>query len=111
MWKQTSSKALFTGTFATAERRDPSWKTPFRQIRINRKLADSFLPSSITTIHCKIAFSLKFLIIWGDSIIMFIVPTDKLKPGIILAEEVRDINGRLLLAKGNEIGDNHIRIF
>jgi len=28
-----------------------------------------------------------------------------------LAEEVRDINGRLLLARGNEIGANHIRIF
>ena len=43
--------------------------------------------------------------------IMLAVPTDKLKPGIILAEEVLDINGRLLLAKGNEIDDNHIRIF
>jgi len=42
---------------------------------------------------------------------MFAVPTDKLEPGKILAEEVRDINGRLLLARGNEIGDNHIRIF
>ena len=42
---------------------------------------------------------------------MFAVPTDKLKPGKILAEEVRDINGRLLLARGNEIEDNHIRIF
>jgi HD-like signal output (HDOD) protein len=42
---------------------------------------------------------------------MFAVPTDKLKPGKILAEEVRDINGRLLLARGNEIGANHIRIF
>jgi hypothetical protein len=42
---------------------------------------------------------------------MFAVPTDKLKPGKILAEEVRDINGRLLLARGNEIGNNHIRIF
>jgi HD-like signal output (HDOD) protein len=39
------------------------------------------------------------------------VQTDKLKPGQILAEEVRDINGRLLLAKGNEIQANHIRIF
>jgi HD-like signal output (HDOD) protein len=39
------------------------------------------------------------------------VQTDKLKPGQILAEEVRDINGRLLLAKGNEIQPNHIRIF
>ncbi len=42
---------------------------------------------------------------------MFAVSTDKLKSGKILAEEVRDINGRLLLARGNEIGDNHIRIF
>ena len=42
---------------------------------------------------------------------MFAVPTDKLIPGKILAEEVRDINGRLLLARGNEIEDNHIRIF
>jgi len=39
------------------------------------------------------------------------VKTDKLKPGQILAEEVRDINGRLLLARGNEIRPNHIRIF
>ena len=39
------------------------------------------------------------------------VLTDKLIPGQILAEEVRDINGRLLLAKGNEIQSNHIRIF
>ena len=39
------------------------------------------------------------------------VQTDKLKPGQILAEEVRDINGRLLLAKGNKIQPNHIRIF
>jgi len=42
---------------------------------------------------------------------MYAIPTDKLKPGKILAEEVRDINGRLLLARGNEIADNHIRIF
>ena len=42
---------------------------------------------------------------------MFAVLTDKLKPGKILAQEVRDINGRLLLARGNEIGANHIRIF
>jgi HD-like signal output (HDOD) protein len=39
------------------------------------------------------------------------VKTDKLKPGQILAEEVRDINGRLLLARGNKIQLNHIRIF
>lgn len=42
---------------------------------------------------------------------MFAISTDKLKPGKILAEEVRDINGRLLLASGNEIEINHIRIF
>jgi len=42
---------------------------------------------------------------------MVAVKTDKLKPGQILAEEVRDINGRLLLAKGHEIQPNHIRIF
>ncbi len=42
---------------------------------------------------------------------MFAVLTDKLKPGKILAQEVRDISGRLLLARGNEIGVNHIRIF
>ena len=39
------------------------------------------------------------------------VKTDKLKPGQVLAEEVRDVNGRLLLASGNEIQSNHIRIF
>ncbi len=39
------------------------------------------------------------------------VKTDKLLPGQVLAEEVRDINGRLLLASGNEIQSNHIRIF
>jgi HD-like signal output (HDOD) protein len=42
---------------------------------------------------------------------MVAVQTHKLKPGQILAEEVRDINGRLLLAEGNKIGANHIRIF
>jgi HD-like signal output (HDOD) protein len=39
------------------------------------------------------------------------VQTDKLRAGQILADEVRDINGRLLLAKGHEIRPNHIRIF
>jgi HD-like signal output (HDOD) protein len=42
---------------------------------------------------------------------MLLVPTDKVKSGQILAEEVRDINGRLLLSKGNKIEANHIRIF
>ena len=39
------------------------------------------------------------------------VKTDQLKAGQVLAEEVRDINGRLLLAKGNAIKPNHIRVF
>ena len=39
------------------------------------------------------------------------VKTDQLKAGQVLAEEVRDINGRLLLAKGNAIKPKHIRIF
>ena len=42
---------------------------------------------------------------------MIVVPTDKIKSGQILAEEVRDINGRLLLPKGHAIEANHIRIF
>jgi HD-like signal output (HDOD) protein len=42
---------------------------------------------------------------------MGIVPTNKLKPGMVLAEEVRDINGRLLLAKGKSIQFSHLRIF
>jgi signal transduction histidine kinase/ActR/RegA family two-component response regulator len=39
------------------------------------------------------------------------VKTDRIKAGQVLAEDVRDINGRLLLAKGNEIRPNHIRVF
>ncbi len=42
---------------------------------------------------------------------MIVVPTDKVKCGQILAAEVRDINGRLLLSKGHTIEPNHIRIF
>ena len=42
---------------------------------------------------------------------MSVVPTDKIKSGQILAAEVRDINGRLLLSKGQAIEPNHIRIF
>jgi HD-like signal output (HDOD) protein len=42
---------------------------------------------------------------------MIVVPTDKLKPGQILARKVCDINGRLLLSKGHAIAANHIRIF
>jgi HD-like signal output (HDOD) protein len=36
---------------------------------------------------------------------------NKLKPGMVLDEEVRDINGRLLLKKGKNIQSAHIRIF
>ena len=42
---------------------------------------------------------------------MMVVATDKIKSGQILAEEVRDINGRLLLAKGHAIEERHVRIF
>ena len=42
---------------------------------------------------------------------MVVVPTDKIKSGQILAADVRDINGRLLLSKGQPIEPNHIRIF
>ncbi len=42
---------------------------------------------------------------------MVVVPTDKVKSGQILAEEVRDVNGRLLLSKGIPIEANHIRVF
>jgi HD-like signal output (HDOD) protein len=34
-----------------------------------------------------------------------------LKPGMVLAEDVRDIKGRLLLMKGKAIGTEHLRIF
>jgi HD-like signal output (HDOD) protein len=42
---------------------------------------------------------------------MIAVPTDKIKSGQVLAEEVRDISGRLLLSKGHTIEAKHIRIF
>jgi len=42
---------------------------------------------------------------------MGIIHVDKLKPGMILDQEVRDISGRLLLKKEKEIKSSHIRIF
>jgi len=39
------------------------------------------------------------------------VYTNKIKPGMVLAEEVRDVNGRLLLGKGGGIQPSHLRIF
>jgi HD-like signal output (HDOD) protein len=42
---------------------------------------------------------------------MGIVPTNKLKPGMRLAEEVKDVNGRRILAKGKRIHSSQIRNF
>jgi len=42
---------------------------------------------------------------------MATVLTHHLKPGAILAEEVRDVSGRLLLSKGKKIKAQHLRIF
>lgn len=42
---------------------------------------------------------------------MGIVRTDNLKEGMILADDVRDMKGKLLLAKGQELEARHIRIF
>ena len=39
------------------------------------------------------------------------VPTNKLKPGMLLAEEARDVHGRLVLAKGKRIDSSHITNF
>jgi len=41
---------------------------------------------------------------------MALVKVDKLIQGVVLAEDVRDANARLLLAKGQEVGEQHIRI-
>ena len=35
----------------------------------------------------------------------------KLKPGMMLADDVRDVKGRLLLTRGKPIGPEHIRDF
>ena len=42
---------------------------------------------------------------------MGIVRTDNLKEGMILADDVRDMKGKLLLAKGQDLEARHIRIF
>jgi len=42
---------------------------------------------------------------------MVTVLTHQLQPGAILAEEVRDVSGRLLLAKGKKVKPQHLRIF
>ncbi len=42
---------------------------------------------------------------------MTAVRTKKLKSGMVLADDVRDIKGRLLLSRGKPLGPDHIRIF
>ncbi len=42
---------------------------------------------------------------------MEIIPTDKIKEGMVLSADVRDINSRLLLAKGSTIKQGHLRVF
>lgn len=42
---------------------------------------------------------------------MGMVHVDNLEVNMVLSEDVRDINSRLLLAKGQKIQSNHIRIF
>jgi HD-like signal output (HDOD) protein len=42
---------------------------------------------------------------------MGILRTDSLKEGMILADDVKDMKGKLLLAKGQELEARHIRIF
>ncbi|MBR9982831.1 MAG: hypothetical protein KFF50_17495, partial [Desulfatitalea sp.] len=41
---------------------------------------------------------------------MQLVATDQLKDGVTLGEDVRDINGRLLLTKGKSIDVDQIRL-
>jgi putative nucleotidyltransferase with HDIG domain len=40
-----------------------------------------------------------------------LVAVKNLREGCVLSEDVRDINGRLMLSKGQQINSNHIRIF
>jgi len=42
---------------------------------------------------------------------MGVIPTSKLESGMVLAVEVKDVSGRLLLAKGEELQPAHIRVF
>ena len=42
---------------------------------------------------------------------MGMIQTSNVKPGMVLAGAVRDINGRLLLAEGKTIETDHLRIF
>ncbi len=42
---------------------------------------------------------------------MGVVSLDAIKPGMILAGDIRDRNGRVLLSTGAEITEKHIRLF
>ncbi|NIV97968.1 HDOD domain-containing protein [Candidatus Saccharibacteria bacterium] len=42
---------------------------------------------------------------------MSIIHINKIKPGMVVADEVRDFHGRLLLAKGKTIQPDHFRVF
>ena len=42
---------------------------------------------------------------------MAMIHINKLEPGMVLADEVRDIGGRLLLGKGKTIQPDHFRVF
>ena len=42
---------------------------------------------------------------------MGIIHINKLQPGMVLADEVRDLSGRLLLGKGKTVQPDHFRVF
>ena len=42
---------------------------------------------------------------------MSIIHINKIKPGMVVADEVRDFHGRLLLGKGKIIRPDHFRVF
>jgi HD-like signal output (HDOD) protein len=42
---------------------------------------------------------------------MAMIHINKLEPGMVLADEVRDLSGRLLLGKGNTVQPDHFRVF
>lgn len=39
------------------------------------------------------------------------IPTNRLKPGMVLKDAVRDITGRLLLGEGVTLSEKHLNIF
>ena len=42
---------------------------------------------------------------------MGMIHINKLEPGMVLADEVRDLSGRLLLGKGKTVQPDHFRVF